>query len=493
MHLFGNVAPVAEIEALGVPVLEDAAQAAGLDSARPAARARSARSRRSRSTRPRTSARSATAARSPPTTPRSPSACGCCASTARATRRRTSASATTRASTSSRRRSCASQLPHLDALGATAAAPAARAYARGRARRARRRCRRPTDGARPGVAPLRRAPRARRRARARRSATPGIGASAYYRVPAHRQPAMARMRRRRRRCPAPRRPPARISRIPMSPVLTREQVDEVVAAVARCASGLTSPTPARARPAPGDRGAAGARRRGAGHRARLRADTGAAASASGSPTRSIGRHRGARLAAKALGLVARSTRSRAGRGGRRLRPRDRPRLQRHHGRGGAAAHPLLDDVRLRVGDRAAHRQLPPGPGGRRARGDPARAPGALRRARRKLRRYPGLKEEYYLADFEPDPAVLDELGPRSRSRSRSCARRRPSRCTTASRTAVRPRARARCASAQAVVLPRTPEQRAELGAGGYIVPEQRDRRAVADRLRRPRRLAPAGR
>jgi predicted glycosyltransferase len=28
----------------------------------------------------------------------------------------------------------------------------------------------------------------------------------------------------------------------------------------------------------------------------------------------------------------------------------------------------------------------------------------------KLRRYPGLKEEYYLADFEPDPAVLTTLG-----------------------------------------------------------------------------------
>src|SRR3954447_17389028 len=28
----------------------------------------------------------------------------------------------------------------------------------------------------------------------------------------------------------------------------------------------------------------------------------------------------------------------------------------------------------------------------------------------KLRRYEGLKEEYYLADFEPDPAVLDQLG-----------------------------------------------------------------------------------
>jgi predicted glycosyltransferase len=29
---------------------------------------------------------------------------------------------------------------------------------------------------------------------------------------------------------------------------------------------------------------------------------------------------------------------------------------------------------------------------------------------RKVRRYPGLKEEYYLAGFEPDPSVLDALG-----------------------------------------------------------------------------------
>jgi predicted glycosyltransferase len=28
----------------------------------------------------------------------------------------------------------------------------------------------------------------------------------------------------------------------------------------------------------------------------------------------------------------------------------------------------------------------------------------------KIRAYPGLKEEYYLADFEPDPAILQELG-----------------------------------------------------------------------------------
>ena len=44
VHLFGNVAPVAEIEALGVPVLEDAAQAAGSRSAagRPGALGRAA-------------------------------------------------------------------------------------------------------------------------------------------------------------------------------------------------------------------------------------------------------------------------------------------------------------------------------------------------------------------------------------------------------------------------------------------------------------------
>ena len=38
---------------------------------------------------------------------------------------------------------------------------------------------------------------------------------------------------------------------------------------------------------------------------------------------------------------------------------------------------------------------------------------AMRRAgaaERKLFRYPGLKEDYYLADFDPDPAVLAELG-----------------------------------------------------------------------------------
>ena len=60
VHLFGNVAPVAEIEALGVPVLEDAAQAVG-STRLPGAPERSAARPRSPSTRPRTSAASATA------------------------------------------------------------------------------------------------------------------------------------------------------------------------------------------------------------------------------------------------------------------------------------------------------------------------------------------------------------------------------------------------------------------------------------------------
>ena len=73
-----------------------------------------------------------------------------------------------------------------------------------------------------------------------------------------------------------------------------------------------------------------------------------------------------------------------------------------------AADPERDDVRLRVGDRPAQRQLPPGARGGGARGDPA---ARLQRygASGKLRRYAGLKEEYYLADFEPDRAVLEQL------------------------------------------------------------------------------------
>ena len=52
----------------------------------------------------------------------------------------------------------------------------------------------------------------------------------------------------------------------------------------------------------------------------------------------------------------------------------------------------------------------------------------------KLLQYPGLKEEYYLYDFEPDRTVLDELLVNRRGRSSSSAHRRTSRSTTGART-----------------------------------------------------------
>jgi predicted glycosyltransferase len=91
----------------------------------------------------------------------------------------------------------------------------------------------------------------------------------------------------------------------------------------------------------------------------------------------------------------------------------------------------------------------------------------------KLRRYAGLKEEYYLADFEPDAAVLGELG-LDRARPIAVIRTPPAvslyhRFENPLFASVLERFRGH----QAVVLPRTPEQRAELvSAGGFIVPER---------------------
>jgi predicted glycosyltransferase len=94
-------------------------------------------------------------------------------------------------------------------------------------------------------------------------------------------------------------------------------------------------------------------------------------------------------------------------------------------------------------------------------------------ARGKLGRYPGLKEEYYLADFEPDPAVLAELG-LDPGAPIAIVRTPPAvslyhRFENDLFAAVLARLRGQ----QVVVLPRTPEQRAELvAAGGFIVPER---------------------
>ena len=99
-------------------------------------------------------------------------------------------------------------------------------------------------------------------------------------------------------------------------------------------------------------------------------------------------------------------------------------------------------------------------------------------ARGKLRPYAGLKEEYYLADFEPDHAILTELG-LDPARPIVVVRTPPEvalyhrfgndlfadvlqrLCTAAATDGVQP-----------VLLPRTPRQREELRATpGFIVPE----------------------
>jgi predicted glycosyltransferase len=88
----------------------------------------------------------------------------------------------------------------------------------------------------------------------------------------------------------------------------------------------------------------------------------------------------------------------------------------------------------------------------------------------KLRRYEGLKEEYYLADFEPDPAVLSELG---LDRDRPIAVVRTPPAVSLYHRFENPlfgQVLDRLRGEQAVVLPRTPEQRAELD--GFIVPER---------------------
>ena len=91
-------------------------------------------------------------------------------------------------------------------------------------------------------------------------------------------------------------------------------------------------------------------------------------------------------------------------------------------------------------------------------------------ARRKIRAYPGLKEEYYLADFEPDPAVLDELG-LDASKPIAVVRTPPAvslyhRFENPLFADVLDRLR----DVQAVVLPRTARQREEL-ARDFLVPE----------------------
>ncbi len=91
----------------------------------------------------------------------------------------------------------------------------------------------------------------------------------------------------------------------------------------------------------------------------------------------------------------------------------------------------------------------------------------------KLRRYPGLKEEYYLYDFEPDPAVLGELG--LSTQEPIAVVRTPPAVSLYHRfeNDLFGQVLQRLRGSQTVVLPRTQEQRDELAqAGGFLVPEQ---------------------
>jgi uncharacterized protein len=191
----------------------------------------------------------------------------------------------------------------------------------------------------------------------------------------------------------------------------------------------------------------------------------------------IGRHRGERVAAKAVGLASRSlalTRWARAQGGFDI-------ALGHGSNDLSVASALLRipsstmfdyewaSVQHNVNCRLARAVVVP----------QAIPPQRLARygARGKLRRFQGLKEEYYLADFEPDVTVLRELG-LDRERPIVVVRTPPEvslyhRFGNALFARVLERLRAAAAQdgLQPVVLPRVESQREHLrGIGGLLVP-----------------------
>ena len=482
-----------ELADLGVPVLEDAAQAAGREPGDrragalgdagdvlvlPVQEPRRLRRRRRDHDRRRRRSPSASRAR--------------CASTARATRAASSTSATTRASTSCRPRSCACCCPS-STTGAT----------RRRAAAARTRrpgwpstwpCRAVPDGAEPAwhlyVVTHPRAPdeliAGLERARDRdarllpHAAAPPAGDGA--------------VRAGRARCRAPTRAARDAPRAADEPGADRAR-RSARSSAARAAlaaeSGSTSPT----RPhvlvhAAGDR----ARCARAGTRcevtARDFAQTLELCERFGIEHTAIGRHRGG--APGRQGASGSATRSLALARWARGRRFD---LALGHGSNDVTvAAALLRIPRSTMFDYEwatvqHHVNCRLARSGRRARRDPARAPAPLRRARQDPRATRASRRSTTSPTSSPTRRCSPSSGSTLRSRSRSCARRRRSRSTTASRTTCSRRCSTGCAGAQTVVLPRTPEQRARARAGRRLHRARaRDRRAVADRLRRPRGL-----
>ena len=182
----------------------------------------------------------------------------------------------------------------------------------------------------------------------------------------------------------------------------------------------------------------------------------------------IGRHRGEKVAAKAVGLVSRSFALARWARGRRFD------LAFGHGSNDVSVAARLlripcstmfdyewATVQHNVNCRLAQAVVVPD----------VIPPERLDRygARGKVRGYPGLKEEYYLADFEPDPAVLGELG-LDPSAPIAVVRTPPAvslyhRFENPLFAEVLDRLR----DVQAVVLPRTARQREEL-ARDFLVP-----------------------
>jgi uncharacterized protein len=188
----------------------------------------------------------------------------------------------------------------------------------------------------------------------------------------------------------------------------------------------------------------------------------------------IGRHRGERLASKGLGLAWRSIALVRWARGRRFD------VALGHGSNDVTVAAALlripsatafdyefAEVQHQVNCRLARAVVVP----------EAIPPQRLYRygARNKLRRYEGLKEEYYLADFEPSEAVLEQLG-LDRVRPLVVVRTPPEvslyhRFENPLFRRVLDRLREQ--RAQAVVLPRTSAQREELAAvDGLTVPER---------------------
>ncbi|HEY5708562.1 MAG TPA: DUF354 domain-containing protein [Solirubrobacterales bacterium] len=197
----------------------------------------------------------------------------------------------------------------------------------------------------------------------------------------------------------------------------------------------------------------------------------------GIPYESVGRHAGASSLKKGAALAGRSAAL------ARLVWKRRPDLAVAHGSVDLAVVSSLYRIpsvqmqdyefagwQRQIAFRAAHRVLVP---------DSI----PLERLRRvgaresKLVRYPGLKEEYYLADFEPDAAVLDELG-LDRGKVLVVLRPPPETSEYHARNDLYGEAISHLAAAgtvQAVVIPRTERQGAEvraMAAANLIVPER---------------------